>query len=55
MKRALTLPIVLLTAGIVLVYAALECANTGAFVGFALMGFACMFYAVVCMMEGDDV
>ena len=55
MNRHLTLPIVLLTAGILLIYAALESTNVGAYVGYALCGFACMIYAVACIMEGDDV
>lgn len=50
-----TMPILLLIAGILLVYAGISQENTGAYIGNVLTGLCCMMYAVLCWMDGDDV
>jgi Na+/phosphate symporter len=48
-------PILLLIAGIMLVYIGVDSPNTGAFVGYTFMGIGCMFVALAYIMDDDNV
>jgi len=46
--------LLLLIAGIICIYAGMGSSNDGAWIGFNMLGFMSMFYAVIVIIKGDE-